>query len=153
MKFRKDAAANPEPNSSREDVRDLAEALNLYRSAMHHLAEREAAHPFVPEARPGRAFSFRLVLAPALVAAVAAGVLAPVYSHLHHHPTGSIAVASHGQPVASEARASVDDTVLMNQIDSELSEDVPAALRPLADLSDQAATTTSVSENKNVTRE
>jgi hypothetical protein len=41
----------------------------------------------------------------------------------------------------------------MNQIDSDLSEDVPDALRPLADLSDQAATTNSVSEKKNVTHE
>ncbi len=43
MKFRKEAVANSEPKSSREDVSDLAEALNLYRSAMHHVAEREAA--------------------------------------------------------------------------------------------------------------
>lgn len=153
MKFRKDAAANPEPNSSREDVRDLAEALNLYRSAMHHIAEREVARPFVPEARPGRAFSFRLVLAPALAAAVVAGFLVPVYSHLHRDHTGSSRVAIHTQPNPAEARASVDDTVLMNQIDSDLSEEVPDALRPLADLSDQAATTNSVSEKKNVTHE
>jgi hypothetical protein len=153
MKFRKDSASNPEPNSSREDVHDLAEALELYRSAMHHVADREAARPFVAEPRPSRAFHFRLLLAPALAAAVAAGVLVPVYSHFHHHATGSSTIASPTQPNAAEARASVDDTVLMNQIDSDLSEDVPDALRPLADLSDQAATTNSVSEKKNVTHE
>jgi hypothetical protein len=42
----------------------------------------------------------------------------------------------------------VDDTVLMNQIDSQLSESVPDALEPLADLSAQAATQSSVSEKK-----
>jgi hypothetical protein len=36
----------------------------------------------------------------------------------------------------------------MNQIDSELSEDVPEALRPLADLSDQTTNASSVSEKK-----
>jgi hypothetical protein len=50
-------------------------------------------------------------------------------------------------------RANVDDTVLMNQIDSELSEDVPDALRPLADLSDQSTSSSSVSEKKDVTHE
>jgi hypothetical protein len=153
MKFRRNAVANPEPDSSREDIRDLAEALSLYRSAMQHVAEREAARPFVPEPRLARTFHFRLLLAPALAAAVAAGVFVPVYSHFHHHHSGSATVAIRTQPNPAEARASVDDTVLMNQIDSDLSEDVPDALRPLADLSDQATTTNSVSEKKNVTHE
>ena len=157
MKFRKKAVANSEPNSSREDIRDLAEALGLYRGAMHHLAEREAARqPMVHgliEARGWRSFPFRILLAPALAAAVVAGVLVPVYSHWHHHNGGSASVAGHEQPNPAEARASVDDAVLMNQIDSDLSEEVPDALRPLADVSDQAATTNSVSEKKNVTHE
>jgi hypothetical protein len=157
MKFRKSAVNNPEPDSSREDVRDLAEALNLYRAAMHHVAEREVARrPMLhgmAEPHRSHAFHLRILLAPALVTAVAAGVLVPVYSHLHHRPSGSSSVASHTQPLTTEARASVDDTALMNQIDSDLSEDVPDALRPLADLSDQTATTNSVSEKKNVTHE
>jgi len=157
MKFRKHTAANPEPDSSREDVRGLAEALSLYRSAMHHVAEREAARlPVVhglAESRPRRVFPLRFLLAPALAAAAAAGVLVPVYGHFHHRQTGSVAVAAHTQPNPADARASVDDSVLMNQIDSDLSEDVPDALRPLADLSDQATTTNTVSEKKNVTHE
>jgi hypothetical protein len=153
MKFRKDAVTNPEPDSSREDLRDLAEALSLYHSAMHHIAEREVDHPFVIEARPARSFPFRFLLAPALATAVAAGVLVPVYGHFRHHAAGSSAVASRTQPNPAQARASVDDAVLMNQIDNDLSEDVPDALRPLADLSDQASTTNSVSEKKNVTHE
>ena len=157
MKFRKDAVANSEPKSSREDVSDLAEALNLYRSAMHHVAEREAARqPMVRglAERPRHAFYFRFLLGPALAAAAAAGVLVPVYGHFHHHTTASATIATRSQPNPAEARASIDDTVLMNQIDSDLSENVPDALQPLADLSDQAATTTnSVSEKKNVTQE
>ncbi|HVT97330.1 MAG TPA: hypothetical protein VHE33_07455 [Acidobacteriaceae bacterium] len=153
MKFRKDAAANPELDSSRDDIRDLAEDLSLYRSAMHHLAESEAARrPFVAEARPAHSFHLRLLLAPALAAAVAAGVFVPVYSHFHHrHP--AVATASQAAPDPTEARASIDDSALMNQIDSDLSENVPDALQPLADLSDQATTKNSVSENKNATHE
>jgi hypothetical protein len=47
----------------------------------------------------------------------------------------------------------MDDTALMNQIDSEVSEDVPDALRPLADLSDQTTTSNTATEKKNVTQE
>ena len=45
MKFRKDAVANPEPDASRDELRELAEAVSLYRSAMRHIADREAARP------------------------------------------------------------------------------------------------------------
>lgn len=151
MKFRKDAAANPEPDSSREEVRDLAEALSLYRSAMHHIAEREAAHPFAAEPTRARTFRLRLLLAPALTAVIVAGVLVPVFSHLHR-PTSPVARTVVTSTPADQ-RATIDDTALMSQIDSELSEDVPDALRPLADLSDQAATSNSVSEKKNATQE
>jgi hypothetical protein len=151
MKFRKDAVASPEPDATREEVREMAEALSLYRSAMRHIAEREAGRPFVVKQRPTRAFRFRLLLAPALTAAVAAGVLVPLYGHFHHPavPVPHTLASSS----AVDARSSVDDTALMNQIDSEVSEDVPDALRPLADLSDQTTTNTAVSEKKNVTQE
>ncbi|MFP5228660.1 MAG: hypothetical protein ACLGXA_13635 [Acidobacteriota bacterium] len=147
MKFR-NHADNPLTDASREDVRTLAEALSLYRSAMHHIADRESARPFVHEPLPARTHHprLRLLLAPALAAAVAAGVLVPLYSHSHrHHPT-TVTVAGNAAPGPAEARANIDDTELMNQIDSDLSENVPDALRPLADLSDQSTTSNSVSE-------
>jgi hypothetical protein len=152
MKFRRVAATNSEPDATRDEVRDLAEALSLYRSAMHHVADREAARPFVPAPRPARIVGFRFLLAPALAAAIAAAALVPAYSHFHHH-SDSGPVAKNGQPNAADARAAVDDTVLMNQIDSELSEDVPDALRPLADVSDQTTSSSAVTEKKNVTQE
>jgi len=152
MKFRKNAVANPETEGTREEVREMAEALSLYRSAMRHVAEREAARPFAAERRPARTMRFRLLLAPALTAAVAAGVLVPVYAHFHDHHTGT--VAKNGSPAKTAQNvAGVDDTALMNQIDSEVSEDVPDALRPLADLSEQTTTSTTASEKKNVTQE
>jgi len=152
MKFRKDAVANPETEGTREEVREMAEALSLYRSAMHHLAERETARPFVAEPRRARKMGFRLLLAPALTAAVAAGVLVPVYAHLHDHHTRTVA-KNNTQTRTTQNLAGVDDTALMNQIDSEVSEDVPDALRPLADLSEQTTTSNNASEKKNVTQE
>lgn len=151
MKFRKEATA--ETDTTREEAREMAEALSLYGSAMRHIAEREAARTLIAVRRPTRTMRFSLVLAPALATAVAAAVIGPVYSRLHHHSAVSGVVANTVQPNAADARANVDDTVLMNQIDSELSEDVPDALRPLADLSDQTTNASSVSEKKNVTQE
>jgi len=151
MKFRKDAAPNPEPDA-REDVRAIAEALSLYRSAMHHLAEREAARPFVRDPR-AHVLRLRMVLAPALTVALAVSVLVPAYSHFHHHRVASTVVANNTHLPASQINTSVDDTALMNQIDSELSEEVPDALQPLADLSDQTTSSTPVTEKKNVTKE
>jgi hypothetical protein len=146
MKFRKEATA--ETDTTREEVREMAEALSLYGSAMRHIAEREAARTPIAVRRPTRTTRFSLLLAPALATAVAAAVIAPVYSRLHHHSAVSGVVANTVQPNAADAPANVDDTVLMNQIDSELSEDVPEALRPLADLSDQTTNASSVSEKK-----
>jgi hypothetical protein len=149
MKFRR-YGSNSEIDEGREEIREIAEALSLYRSAMRHLADRVPARPFVADRRPGRSFHLRLLLAPALMAAVAAGIFFPMYHASHQHlavARGPVAT-NHQNPAAF---AKVDDTALMNQIDSELSQDVPDALEPLADLNSQ--TTTTVSEKKNVTHE
>jgi hypothetical protein len=157
MKFRRDAVADKTANGTREEVREIAEALSLYRSAMQHIAEREAGRPFaqtIADRRPARTIHFRLVLAPALAAAVAAAVLVPVYGHFHHHDgAGPAPVVKIAHQNAIDTHAAVDDTALMNQIDSEVSEDVPDALRPLADLSDETTTINAVSEKKNATQE
>ena len=151
MTFRSEGTGETEAldstdRESREEVREIAEALSLYRSAMTHLADRSTAHPRVAAQRSAAPSRFRLLLGPALGAALAAGILLPVYGHLRHH---SAAVATNVSVAdAASARASVDDTALMNQIDDQLSENVPDALAPLADLSVQAATQSSVSEKK-----
>jgi hypothetical protein len=131
MKFRRD---NPGENAaetrltSSEEMRELAEAVSLYRSAMHHVAEKQAAQPFVPAHRHATSLRTRLVLVPALGAALAAAVIAPVYVHLHH---AAIASGQHPPQTPPPTVASVDDTELMNQIDSDLSQGVPDALQPL----------------------
>lgn len=153
MKIRR-VAAEPAAGESREEVRELAEALSLFGSAMRHLAEQQSAKPWIAERRPSRGLRVRLLLAPAMAAAVAAAVALPVYSHLHHRHPGTAPIAQVAQANAAQTRASVDDSTLMAQINSEVSQDVPAALQPLADLSEQAvSSTTSASEKKHVSQE
>lgn len=148
MKFVRDKGLDTEAVDSRDEMRELAEAVSLYRSAMQHVAEKHAAQPApsftasIAAARhPARSVKMRLVLVPALAAALAAAVIAPAVSHLHHPASTPPAVAHTASPAPEQTVASVDDTQLMNQIDSEVSEDVPDALEPLADLSEQATTT------------
>ncbi len=158
MKFRR--VADPPAGESREEVRELAEALSLFGSAMRHLADQQSATPRIAESRiaerrPSHALRLRLLLAPAMAAAVAVAVALPVYSHLHHRhhgPTPIVAQVAQQNP--AQNRASVDDTALMTQIDNEVSQDVPDALQPLAALSEQAvSSTTSASEKKHVSQE
>jgi len=151
MKFRKDGK-NPVIDQGRDEIRELAEVLGLYGSAMRHLAERAPARPFAAGSGPARSFHLRLLLAPALTALIAIGILVPMYSYSHHHNVIAREHAKVAEQTAA-AVANVDDTVLMNQIDSELSQDVPDALQPLADLSAQATTSTTVSEKKNASHE
>ncbi|MGA7524901.1 MAG: hypothetical protein WBW84_20795 [Acidobacteriaceae bacterium] len=148
MKFRRDGAGKTEAVESREEVRELAEALSLYRSAISHLAERSSAHPRLALPRSATPFRLRLLVGPALGAGLAASILLPLYGHLHHHSAVVLQSENTAAPDPASARASVSDTVLMNQIDSQLSETVPQALEPLAALSAQAATQSSVSEKK-----
>lgn len=154
MKFRRenpgDSGGETRETSSQE-MRELAESLSLYRSAMRHIAEKQAARPFAPAAQRTSGLRMRLVLVPALGAALAAAVIAPAYVHWHHATIAS----TPGHPVVqtptiTTTTASVDDTDLMNQIDSEVSEDVPDALQPLEDMNNEAAsaTKTTVTEKK-----
>ena len=154
MKFRKEQITNPENaelhgDSSRE-TRELAEAMSLYRSAMHHVAQKHtsAAMPSLDRVAAAarhraRAHRMRLVFVPAMAAALAAAVIAPAVGHLHHQKT---AVANVAQVTPTQPVASVDDTELMNQIDSDLTQDVPDALAPLADLTSQQASTNQSTE-------
>ncbi len=151
MKLR-DKAAGAETT---EDVREMAEALSLFGSAMRHMADRCAARMEVraqfPQARRTPSPRLRLLLAPAVALAVALALAVPAWSHFHRGETA----ARRSAPAAqndTEARASVNDTVLMNQVDSDVSEDVPDALEPLAQLSEQAATQSTTTENNNVSQ-
>lgn len=140
MIFRRAAVTNPNPSSApgaRDEMRVLAEALSVYGSAMRHLGDREAARPWVADKAPSARVRLTLLLAPALAAAVAAGVMVPVYGHFRHAEERPAAALQQTPPAAAETTASADDTALMNQIDSEVSEDAPDALQPLAALTEE----------------
>jgi hypothetical protein len=144
MIFRKDKSVDSGAEAdltSSQEMRAMAEALSHYRSAMRHLTEQQLARPIASPPARSRSLRMRLVLVPALGAALAAAVIAPVVSHMHK-PAAKPAVAQAIAPADTANVASVDDTQLMNQIDSDLTEDVPDALQPLADLSNQSATST-----------
>ena len=158
MKIRTDTVTNGEAADARpesgKEMRELAEAISLYRSAMRHVAEKQPARPWAAERRAGRTIRMRLMLVPVLAGALVAAVMAPTLSHLHHGAATRQAVAHATQAAGANTQASLDDTALMNQIDSEISEEVPDALQPLAELSEQAATTkNSVTEKANGTQE
>jgi hypothetical protein len=146
MKFRGKA----EEAETREGIREMAEALSLFGSAMRHMAERRAERTGMQArtAESRRWRPLRLVLAPALGAAVTIAIAIPVWTHFHE---GDNAARKQTPAVetSTETRASVNDTVLMNQIDSDVSEDVPDALEPLAQLGEQAAATKTTDSEKN----
>ncbi|HTV81358.1 MAG TPA: hypothetical protein VME18_01815 [Acidobacteriaceae bacterium] len=153
MKFR----GRTEETETREEVREMAEALSLFGSAMRHMAERRAerlcTQPRRTEEGRARSLRVRLVLAPALGAAAVIAVAVPAWTHFHQGEAAAQKPAPAAQ-ASAETRASVSDTVLMNQIDTDVSEEVPDALEPLAQLSEQAAAAkTTVSEKKNGTQE
>lgn len=148
MNFRREN--EQEAGDTREEVRELAEAIGLYRSAMRHVAEREVSRPWVvPARRPARTMRTGLMLVPVLAAALVVAIMAPWIGHRHPAQAAPAAetVALNAQQENTQQQemrthAGVDDTVLMNQIDSEVSAEVPDALEPLAELSEQATTTT-----------
>jgi hypothetical protein len=144
-------------DNTREEVREIAESLSLFRSAMHRIAEREAARP-MPELRSERR-PVRMLLHPALLAPVLATAIfvasLPVYQYFHHaHASAVPAVAASGAS-ASVASTRAADAALMTQIDAEISEDVPDALQPMADfgMSESTQLSSSATEKNHVTQE
>lgn len=132
---------------SRDEMRELEETFSLYRSAMQHVAEKHAARPLVQE-RKAASLRMRLVMVPALAAALAIAVIVPAMSH-HGHPGIKAAPVITVTPQATNADvAQMNDTQLMDQIDSDLTEDVPDALQPLADMGTQTATSSATTEKK-----
>jgi hypothetical protein len=144
MIFRKDNSIEDGADTrltSSQEMREMAEALSNYRSAMRHLTDKQVARPFAARRESARSLRIRFVLVPALGAAVAAAVITPAITHMHR-PAAKAPVAQVTAPSETTTVASVNDNDLMNQIDTDLTEDVPDALQPLADISDQSATTT-----------
>jgi hypothetical protein len=130
--------------------------LRNFRAAVHRAAEHQTSQP-VPfgwlnaAKRRRNQAQRRMVLAWATAAACAALLFAGTLPLLHHAKPAAAPVA--------RAQSATDDTALLEQVDTAVSESVPNSLAPLNDL-DNWDTTTSTktqtslnkSEKKNVSQ-
>ena len=124
---------------------EFAATIRDFRSAVTHVAERETARPaaadwLVPARKRRRSHQQRVVLGWALAALACFATTLPWTSHSHQaamHSVTSAAVA------ASAAPAPESDTALLEQVDADVSESVPAPLAPLTELDSLDSTNSS----------
>ena len=148
---------NTHPNQSRdalppdevmlEPAGQFAADLRNLRSAVHRAADRQTAQP-VPfgwlkaAKRRQRTSQHRVVLAWSLATACAALFC-----------IGSLPLLRHAAPPAAEQKVIdvqpvvIDDTALLEQVDTAVSESVPTSLAPLATLDDLSSTTSTNTES------
>ena len=118
----------------------FAADLRNLRSAVHRAAERQVQRPLAPAwlisaTRRQRAAHRRVMLAWALVGTCAALLCAATLPLLHR------ATPTAAPPVAQFPSHQTDDTALLEQVDSAVSESVPSSLAPLATLDEWSSTT------------
>lgn len=130
------------------EEQELAESLKLFRSAVHHVAEREAAK-LAPMPKKWNSFGQRLRLVPGwafgwgLAAALCLSVL-PFW--MRSHRTASVASPAPVAQTHASPAAAVSDEVLLSQINDAVSQDVPDSLRPLAELDSWSSSTQSTNK-------
>jgi len=136
---------NIDASIAREE-QELAESLKLFRSAVHHVAEREAAQ-LAPMPRKWGSFGQRLQLMPGwafgwgLAAALCLSVL-PFWIRSHRAMPAPAPVAqTHVAP-----KANVSDEALLSQINDAVSQDVPDSLRPLSEMDSWSSSTQSTNK-------
>src|SRR5271170_4337524 len=110
-------------DTSLEPGGDFATALRNFRSAVHHVAERETSTPvpsgwLVPAQRRQRRAQRRLVLAWACAALFCVGMLSLL------HQAKPVVVT----PPVVQIQTDAEDTALLEQVDSAVSESVPSSL-------------------------
>ncbi len=120
----------------------LQESIRDFRSAVHHVAQRETSQPvpanwLAPAQGRKRAAQRRLMLAWACAALFCAGIV-PLSTHLHH--------AQQAQQQMAATQSDAADTALLEQVDSAVSESVPSSLAPLTAL-DSWSSSTSTNES------
>jgi hypothetical protein len=121
---------------------EFAASIDNFRSAVTHVAERETAKPvsadwLAPARKRHRSAQLRMGFGIAMGWACAAALcVATLPLVTHSHPVVLT------QPVAQSAAepASTSDTALLDQVDTNISEEVPSSLAPLAELDSLNAT-------------
>ena len=116
----------------------LGEDLRNFRSAVHRAAERQTSQPVAfgwlnAAKRRRHAAQRRMILAWGLAALLFAGAL-PL---LHQSKTAG---------PAGVRQSNVEDTALLEQVDTAVSESVPSSLAPLTELDDLNSTTSTKNE-------
>ena len=116
----------------------LGEDLRNFRSAVHRAAERQTSQPVAfgwlnAAKRRRHAAQRRMILAWGLAALLFAGAL-PL---LHQSKTAA---------PAEVRQSNVEDTALLEQVDTAVSESVPSSLAPLTELDDLNSTTSTKNE-------
>ncbi len=119
----------------------LQASIRDFRSAVHHVAQRETSQPvpanwLVPAQGRRRKAQHRLMLAWACAALLCAGIV-PLSTHLRQAQQAQ-------QQAATQTYAA--DTALLEQVDSAVSESVPSSLAPLTAL-DSWSSSTSTNES------
>ena len=130
-----------------EPAGQFAADLRNLRSAVHRAADRQTAQP-VPfgwlkaAKRRHRTAQRRVMLAWSLATTCAALLCIGALPLLHHAaPPVAERQVVHVQPVV------IDDTALLEQVDTAVSESVPTSLAPLATLDDWSSTTSTNTES------
>lgn len=131
----------------------LEDALKNFRSSVHAWSETEFTRPravLLAEHRQARHMTWRTATAWALGCALAAGSLsAGIYEHHHHDQLARMAAQraaaesalQQRQPAAAQAPADTpaQDEKLMAAVDQDVSQEVPSAMEPLAQLMNEGA--------------
>ncbi|HEX3436661.1 MAG TPA: hypothetical protein VHT24_07820 [Pseudacidobacterium sp.] len=118
--------------ATKRDLEGLANAISQFRAAVSHISAKAETVPVAVQmerARQRRRWAQRRVMLEWAFAAVAMiAMLLPGAGYYRHHAE----MARERQEQALQQREA--DTALLDQVDSELSETVPDAMRPLADM-------------------
>ena len=111
--------------------------LRNFRAVLHRATERQTSQPvpfgWLNAAKRRRRQAHRRVMLAWATGAACAGLLFAGTLPLLHHPKAVIPVAV--------TQPGIDDTALLEQVDSAVSESVPSSLAPLAELDDWSSTT------------
>ncbi|GAA3755359.1 hypothetical protein [Terriglobus aquaticus] len=112
----------------RQDLDDLREAATVYADRAWSRAGMTSASTVGPRAATGRGW---LAWAAAGVAAAALTVGGVRLAHHSPSPQGTSTAAADGRSVRVQPASTVTDEALLDQIQSDLSTGVPAAMEPL----------------------
>lgn len=126
---------------------EFAASIRDFRSAVTHVADREAAGPvgaaWLSGARKRRRHAQqRMVLGWAAAALLCLATL-PLATHLRHPVIAPLTV----QTATTASPAPESDTAILEQVDTDLSESVPSSLAPLTDLDSWANSSSNASKN------